>query len=152
VIGPGGRSESGRLHLRRGWLPGYRPRGVSPLSKRTLAYTRMRRKAKSSANKQAHSTGPVNTEIVLFDHGPAEFPVASMRPRETRGRIVAAVASLQAWLVARWQWLRPRSVPCAVAALGMIAVLAAANYLAHYQGACSHDAPAAAVYIEIAHG
>jgi len=139
VIGPGS-------------LPRYRPRGFFPLSKRTLAYTRTRRKARSSANKQAHHTGPVNTEIVLFDHGPAEFPVASMRPRETRARIVAALASLQSWFFARWQWLRPRSVPCAVAMLGMLAVIAAANYLAHYHGACPHDAPAAAAYIEIAHG
>jgi len=74
----------------------------------------------------------VNNEIVLFDHGPAEFPVATARPRELRARAIALAAHLQLWLRARWAWFRPRTVPCAVAALGMIAVLASANYLAHW--------------------
>jgi hypothetical protein len=68
----------------------------------------------------------------LSRHGPAEFPVAMMRPREARGRAVAAVAALQRWLVARWQWVRPRTMPCVVAGLGMLAVIAAADYLAHH--------------------
>ena len=123
-----------------GSLPRYRPRGVFPLSKRTLAYTRTRRKAKSSANKQAHSTGPVNTEIVLFDHGPAEFPVATAVPREPRARLIATVADLKRWVAARWEWFKPRSVPCAVAGLGMVAVIASAHYLAH-----QHDDDAAQV-------
>ncbi|HEY5927074.1 MAG TPA: hypothetical protein VIV11_35545 [Kofleriaceae bacterium] len=68
-----------------------------------------------------------------FDHGPAEFPVATVRPREARARAIALVGSLQRWLVARWQWFKPRTVPCAVAALGMIAVLASAHYLANHK-------------------
>ena len=68
---------------------------------------------------------------MAFDHGPIEFPVASVRPREARGRAVAALADLQRWLAARWAWFKPRTVPCAVAALGMIAVMAAGDYLAH---------------------
>jgi hypothetical protein len=32
---------------------------------------------------------------------------------------------------ARWAWFRPRTVPCAVAGLGMVAVIASAHYLAH---------------------
>src|SRR5262249_52083161 len=75
----------------------------------------------------------VNTEIVLFDHGPAEFPVASLRPRNTRARVTALVGALEHWLVARWQWFRPRTVPCAVAGLGMIAVIESADYLAHFK-------------------
>ena len=132
-----------------GSLPRYRPRGVAPLSKRTIAYTRTRRKAQRSTQKQARSTSDVNTEIVLFDHGPAEFPVATMRPREARARMTALVGALQAWLLARWQWFRPRSIPCAVAALGMIAVIASANYLAHYKEDCAKQVPAA-VHIDIA--
>jgi hypothetical protein len=75
----------------------------------------------------------VNDRIVLFDHSRAEFPIASVRPRQVRGRVIALAGALQRWLDARWQWLRPRTVPCAVAALGMLAVLASADYLAHYQ-------------------
>ena len=114
-----------------GLMPRYRPRGLSPLSKRTIAYTRTRRRSNRRREKQARSPARVNTEIVLFDHGPAEFPVAAAVPREPRARVVAAIASLQRWLVARWQWFKPRSVPCAVAGLGMIGVLAFSDYLAH---------------------
>jgi hypothetical protein len=71
--------------------------------------------------------------IVWFDPGRAEFPIASMRPREVRGRVIALAGAMQRWLYARWQWLRPRTVPCAVAALGMLAVLASADYLAHHE-------------------
>ena len=132
-----------------GWLPRYRPRGLAPLSKRTIAYTRTRHKARLRDQKTARSTPDVNTEIVLFDHGPAEFPVATMRPREARDGFTALVGALQAWFAARWQWFRPRSIPCAVAALGMIAVIASANYLAHYKEDCAKQVPAA-VHIDIA--
>jgi hypothetical protein len=74
----------------------------------------------------------MNTEIVAFDHGPIEFPIAMARPREASAQLVALVGALQRWLLARWQWLRPRSLPCAVAGMGMMAVLAFSNYLAHY--------------------
>ena len=116
-----------------GWLPRYRPRGVLPLSKRTIAYTRVRRRSRSQVNNQARSAQPVNTEIVLFDHRPAEFPVATARPREARAQLIALAAALQRWLLARWQWFKPRTIPCAVAALGMIAVLAFSQYLANYK-------------------
>jgi hypothetical protein len=76
---------------------------------------------------------PVNNEIVLFDHGPMEFPVATARPTELRARAIAIGADVRRWLVARWEWFKPRSVPCAVAGLGMIAVLVSADYLAHHQ-------------------
>ena len=135
-----------------GLMPRYRPRGLAPLSKRTIAYTRTRpasRRSKRRVEKQARSQRPVNTEIVLFDHGPAEFPVATARPREARAWLVALAGSFSRWLAARWQWFRPRTVPCAVAALGMIAVLASANYLAHYKEECVKQTPSVA-HIEIA--
>lgn len=67
----------------------------------------------------------------MFDHGPAEFPVAIAVPREPRARAIALLANLERWVAARWSWFRPRTVPCAVAGLGMIAVMASAHYLAH---------------------
>lgn len=117
-----------------GLLPRYRSRA---LKRPTLAYTRLRRRAKARAKNQAPRTTQVNTEIVLFDHGPAEFPVATVRPRHARARAIALVGALQQWLLARWRWLRPRTVPVAVAALGMAAVLKSADYLAQDHGEAS---------------
>jgi hypothetical protein len=113
-----------------GWLPRYRPLG---LRRPTLAYNRRRRRSQPRGN-QAPRTASSHPELVQFDRGPAEFPVAMIRPREPRARMVALAAGLQRWLVARWQWFRPRTVPVAVAALGMIAVLKSADYLAHHHG------------------
>lgn len=114
-----------------GWLPGLRTRAPR---RHTLAYMRGRRRSRARANKQATPAPSVNTEIVLFDHGPAEFPVATAVPREPRARAIALAAALERWLLARWHWLKPRTVPCAVAGLGMWAVLASADYLAHQHG------------------
>lgn len=103
------------------------------LKKRTLAYTRLRRRSRPRRNKQAPSTNTVNTEIVLFDHGPAEFPVATAMPREPRGQAIALLAALQQWLLQRWTWLKPRTIPCIVAALGTVAVIASVRYLANQE-------------------
>ncbi|HEY5945978.1 MAG TPA: hypothetical protein VIV40_10835 [Kofleriaceae bacterium] len=132
-----------------GWLPRYRPRGVVPLSKRITMYTRRRAKPRRVAAPPDRGGESAYRVDLGVDHGlVAELPVAALRPREARGRMIALVAALQSWLVARWQWLRPRSVPCAVAALGMIAVVASANYLAHYNED-ANDAPAS-VRIDLA--
>ena len=50
---------------------------------------------------------------------------------------------LARWLVTKWSWLRPRTVPVVVAALGLIAVLASADYLRHVKAAPLHESPAA---------
>lgn len=112
-----------------GWLPGTRLR--PNMRKRTLAYTRTRRRARPQANKQAPIAGVPNTEPVLFDHRPAEFPVATTVPHAPRAQAIALAADLRRWLLARWQWFKPRTVPCAVAMLGMIAVIAFSNYLSN---------------------
>ena len=133
-----------------GELPRYRPRA---LRRPTLAYTRLARRRSipgpgagpgpsisgARTKTSTAAAAAVNTEIVLFDHGPAEFPVATVRPREARARVIALLADLQHWLAARWAWFRPRTVPCAVAALGMFAVMASADYLAH--GHEKHGSP-----------
>jgi hypothetical protein len=113
-----------------GWLPRYRPIG---LRRPALAYNRRRRHSQPRAN-PAPRTSASPPEPVLFDRGPAEFPLATIRPREPRARMVALAGGLQRWLAARWQWFRPRTVPVAVAALGMIAVLKSADYLANQHG------------------
>jgi len=112
-----------------GWMPRYRP----TQRRRTLAYTRVvRSRSLPRTIKQAKPAPAVNNEIVLFDQPQAEFPIATVRPRELRARAIALVVDLQLWFVRRWEWLKPRAVPCAVAGLGMIAVLASADYLAHH--------------------
>lgn len=102
-----------------GWLPA-RPR---PLQKkrRTCTYTRSRRRP------VARTAPLLNHEPMLFD-APRELPVATVRraPTSAAARLAGAFVG---WLEARWAWLRPRSIPVLVAALGMIAVINAVNYL-----------------------
>jgi hypothetical protein len=113
-----------------GWLPRYRPRA---LKRPTLAYTRLkRRRASPRSQNQARSADVVNTESMLFDPRPAELPVATVRSGQSR--TAAFVGGLSQWLLARWQWFKPRTVPVAVAALGMFAMIEAAEYLAHAKG------------------
>jgi hypothetical protein len=127
--------------------PGWLPRPFRPWRKRTLAYTRIRRRSARGANRAAHAVRPVHDEIVIFDRGPYELPVATALPREPRARAVALAIDLGRWLVAPWQWLRPRTVPVMVATLGAIWVLAAANYLAHH--ADRPSGPATYVQVQI---
>jgi 4-amino-4-deoxy-L-arabinose transferase-like glycosyltransferase len=63
---------------------------------------------------------------MLFDQPPSELPVARLHQR---GRLPSISHALVAWLAARWQWLRPRTVPVIVAFIGMCAVMASAHYL-----------------------
>ncbi len=71
----------------------------------------------------------MNNGTVAFDHGPREFPVATILPRDPKSHAAVWLGDLRRWLVARWSWLRPRTVPVAVAAIGMLLVLASADYL-----------------------
>ncbi len=121
-----------------GWLPRYRPRGLAPLPRRVIRYARR-------APRGPSSYGPMQ-----LDKAAAEFPLATVRAREPRAQLLGLVGGLQRWLAARWQWLRPRSVPCAVAGLGMMAVLASADYLAHYKEDCVKTHAASAAHIEVA--
>lgn len=110
--------------------PGCLPRPRAP-RKRTLAYTRTPRARSRKTKEVARAVGQVNHEIVLFDHGPAEFPVARVMPRDTPSRAVVMLDDLQLWLAARWSWFRPRTIPVLVAAFGMLFVLMSADYLSH---------------------
>jgi hypothetical protein len=109
-------------------MPKYVPRFRKRL---TIAYKRRRRPRRHAALDATHGER-LQAEALAFDHGRAEFPVATLRPREARGRAVAAIAAFERWLLARWQWFKPRTLPCAVAALGLVAIVAAADYLAHH--------------------
>jgi hypothetical protein len=95
--------------------------------RRTFAYTRRPRRARKSV---APARAAMKDEIVLFDHGEREFPVAIVRPREPKARLAALVGALRQWASERWAWLRPRTVPVIVAALGAAFILISADYLA----------------------
>ena len=114
-----------------GWLP--RP-GWRAWKKRTLSYTRIRRR---HAPKVAAPRSQVLDHEVVFDHGPKEFPVATLRPREPGARAAALVWGFERWLVARWQWMRARSIPLIVATAGAVAMMVSADMVAPSQE-CPH--------------
>jgi hypothetical protein len=105
--------------------PGSLPRWRPMIKKRTLTYTRRRRTKARPRNTAARAVS--HDDIVIFDP-PSELPTATLVPR-SRG--LALIAGLERWLLARWTWLLPRSVPVAVAALGLVLVLLSADYLGH---------------------
>lgn len=109
-----------------GLMPRYVPRNRKRL---TFTYTRPRRRPR---RKDVHVGERSSTEILTFDHGPTEFPVAVVRPRDHGSRARAAVGDLHRWFLARWAWFKPRSAPLIVATLGMLAVVWSADYLAHH--------------------
>ena len=111
--------------------------------KRTLAYTRVRRRSYHPTKNRNRSSEPVHDEIVIFDRGPAVFPVATLVPRDHRSRVRAWTADLGRWIVARWTWLRPRTVPVMAALLGATFVIASANYLHHAKGSVPKRTPSA---------
>jgi hypothetical protein len=63
---------------------------------------------------------------MLFDAHPAELPVAELRSKTWAASLRSR---LRGKLLARWQWMRPRLLPLAVATAGAFALLGAADYL-----------------------
>ncbi|MBA3453892.1 MAG: hypothetical protein H0T42_12425 [Deltaproteobacteria bacterium] len=64
---------------------------------------------------------------MLFDHK-GELPVATVR-RAPGSQVDLVASDLRRWLAARWQWFKPRTIPVAVAFVGMLGVLQAVSYL-----------------------
>ena len=111
--------------IRIGQLP-TAPRPVSG-RRRTLAYTGRRSRRRGGAGSaRAPRAAAVNNAAMIFDQPPAELPVATLRPRDSGAQLLL---DARGWLAARWQWLRPRAIPVAVAFVGMLGVLVSASYL-----------------------
>jgi hypothetical protein len=108
-----------------GWLPQLRP--FAFVRRRTLAYTRNRRRRRKAAATPAFAG---DTGDVIFDHGPSELPVATARSRAPRDVLRLVLGDFARWARARWGWFRPRVVPLAVAAASMLAIVTSAEYLA----------------------
>lgn len=115
-----------------GWMP--KPNRW----RRTLAYTRLRRRRRNRNAARAIRTTPIHHEEVMFGHGPSEFPTATVLSREPRARATALAADLGRWLAARWAWFKPRTVPVMVAAVSLVVLVASADYLAHQHVSASH--------------
>lgn len=110
--------------IRVGWLL---PSQARPSRRRTLPYTKpdrriVRRKAVAR---------PVlaDDQSMIFDLPPADLPVATVVPKDHTTQLAA---DLRAWLAARWQWFKPRTIPMIVAFVGMLAVIGAATWLRNY--------------------
>jgi len=119
-----------------GWLPS---RPISRL-KRTLLYTRVRRR-RTKPRAPRHLSAPagwLDDQTVIFQAGPVEFPVATLRPHDPGSHARALAGGLVRWVAAKWAWLRPRTVPVMVAALGLYAVLQSADYLRHVKAVPPH--------------
>jgi hypothetical protein len=67
----------------------------------------------------------------VFDHGPKEFPLVTLLPREPRVRAAVMFGNLRRWLLERWLWLRPRSLPVLFAAAGAVAATISWDALPH---------------------
>lgn len=100
-------------------LPASSPRGCTP------PHRQNRPGPHPAMARQAPSFG-------TFWEGTSEFPVATVRPRESGARVQYAIGALTRWLVARWSWFKPRSIPVVVATLGMVGIVALSDYLAHH--------------------
>ena len=119
-----------------GWLPG---RARSP-GRRTLPYTRGRRRR---TPKPARRPITVDTEPMLFDQV-GELPVATVR-RAPGSRVELLASDFARWVTARWRWFKPRTIPMTVAFLGMLAVIHAVHYLSHPPAA---SPPSASIRID----
>jgi hypothetical protein len=97
-----------------GLMPRYVPR--APRKRLPFSRSRKRRLPASSG---------------MFWEGTPEFPIATIRPRDG-GHVQYAIGALTRWLVARWSWFKPRSIPVVVATLGMVGIVALSDYLAHH--------------------
>jgi hypothetical protein len=83
---------------------------------------------------------------MLFDGPPAELPTATLRSGGSHARHRVISGHLVHWIVSRWAWVRPRTVPMIAAFVGMIAVLGATRYLSAY--ARGDHCRAAVIYTE----
>lgn len=114
-----------------GWMPS-RPRPLprvrSGLWSYTPGYVRRQRTRRRRSTGTATAREPPDLPE-RFD-GALDLPTARLLPSRAQPRYRTVSQDLRHWLEHRWAWLRPRSVPMAVALASLFAVLGAAKYLA----------------------
>lgn len=121
-----------------GWLPS-RPRPLVRVRRGLGLYSSRRRRRRGGTPRAPGGhivadggAAGCNTSDMLFDGLPAELPTATLLSDSHQARHRVIGGHLKHWLIDRWVWLRPRSVPMFVAFLGMIAVIGSTNYLSTY--------------------
>jgi hypothetical protein len=120
--------------------PGSLPRGLwRPGRKRTLSYTRVRRRSHARVPKLPAGAAATPDNEIVFDRGPHEFPSARLVPRDSRGRAAAVVGGLVGWLSARWSWLRPRSLPAIAAIVATVGASVFADFLSRHRQPPPHS-------------
>jgi len=113
-----------------GWMPS-RPRPLARV-RRVFTYyppyyaRRRRRRARPE---------PWPSAPAAFDCGgdgsPAGLPTATLRATAHQSRHRLLLGDFQRWLVGRWAWLRPRSIPLLVACAALPGMIALADAIKH---------------------
>ncbi len=117
--------------------PGSLPRlgptsALASLRRRTVLERRARRIRRGAATRPVpgRADGEDASDHPTLEALPQhELPIATILERRPTAASVAA--GLRTWIAARWSWLRPRTIPVAVAVLSMVGMLRAVDYLAH---------------------
>jgi hypothetical protein len=113
-----------------GWMPS-RPRPLARVRRGLLLYSHARRRrARRPRRDSSHVTYAPALDCAAV---PIELPTATLHAA-SQGRHRLLAGALQRWLVDRWLWLRPRSVPMLVAFAAMLAMLGAMKQWAAYVG------------------
>jgi hypothetical protein len=67
-----------------------------------------------------------------FDRTPIALPIATLRASQRHPRYRVLAGDLQRWLLDRWLWLRPRTLPIVVACAALFAMRSAVERLSAY--------------------
>ena len=110
-----------------GWMPS-QPRPLGRMRRGLVCYARYarRRPRRRTERSRARDAARPPSELA-FAGAPAELPIATVL---SSGSQVLA-GDLQRWLVERWAWLRPRTIPLVVAGVAMVMMLGAMDHLTY---------------------
>lgn len=112
-----------------GWMPS-QPRPLGRVRRGLVCYARYarRRPRRRTERSQVRDAARSSSPELAFVGAPAELPIATVL--SSSGSQVLA-GDLQRWLVERWAWLRPRTIPLAVAGVAMMMMLGAVDHLTY---------------------
>jgi len=134
-----------------GWMPSL-PRPLVRAKRGVFGYaswrTRRRRRRSRPDRWPPIAHDPAAVECG-FDGAPASLPIATLRATATHARHRVIVGDLQRWLVARWVWLRPRSIPILVAFAALPAMLALVDLVKHPEGRTRRDDLMLRIHVDV---
>jgi len=134
-----------------GWMPSL-PRPMIRAKRGVFgdASWRTRRRRRRS---RADRWPPISYDLPELDRGldgaAASLPMATLRATASHARHRLIAGDLQRWLVARWSWLRPRSIPILVACAALPALLALVDLVKHPEGRTRHDDRMLRVHVDV---